>query len=323
MDLSPQVHQSQIMRRLIPLLTIVSMVLVSVEQVHSQPGGRGNQNFDPGELFDRMSGGRPELARSDVSELGRRFLDRLGITSERVTRNQFIKAQKKLIDQLQRDARGEPTERKPTPVTKPKTPDSAKTTSSSRRAPASTSNRTPTRTTQTSTASERERDRREAGRHFNRRDKNRDGVLDKDEMSSSLRKNLSRWDRNRNGKIEESEYTAYYLDYMARSRQAKEERYRSYLQKREDQRKAEEAPPERERPDVFFFGNLPEDLPDWFTEFDTDRDGQIGLYEWVDQEGDPEEFEAMDANGDGFVTPREMLEYEIAQKEAEDADAQK
>ncbi|HUG17757.1 MAG TPA: EF-hand domain-containing protein [Planctomycetaceae bacterium] len=50
------------------------------------------------------------------------------------------------------------------------------------------------------------------------------------------------------------------------------------------------------------------DLPRRFEDGDTDGDGQIGLYEW--RKWRPEErahFKVYDKNGDGFLTPRELL----------------
>jgi hypothetical protein len=64
---------------------------------------------------------------------------------------------------------------------------------------------------------------------------------------------------------------------------------------------------------VYRAGNLPLDkLPPWFAQLDTDRDGQIGLYEWR-RAGKPlEDFRAMDRNNDGFLTVEEVLYYQAA-----------
>lgn len=42
-----------------------------------------------------------------------------------------------------------------------------------------------------------------------------------------------------------------------------------------------------------------------FDEFDKDHDGQIGLYEW--RRAKRAEFRELDRNGDGFLTPQELL----------------
>jgi Ca2+-binding EF-hand superfamily protein len=54
-------------------------------------------------------------------------------------------------------------------------------------------------------------------------------------------------------------------------------------------------------------GAPPSGLPAWFHELDTDRDGQIALYEWLKGGKDAEEFRKYDANGDGFITAQEVL----------------
>ena len=50
-------------------------------------------------------------------------------------------------------------------------------------------------------------------------------------------------------------------------------------------------------------------MPEWFTKLDTDRDGQIGLYEWKKSGLPLGEFKMMDRNDDGFITVEEMLWY--------------
>ena len=44
------------------------------------------------------------------------------------------------------------------------------------------------------------------------------------------------------------------------------------------------------RPTVYRAGKLPTGMPDWFDRLDTDRDGQVGLYEWVKDKRSVEEF---------------------------------
>jgi Ca2+-binding EF-hand superfamily protein len=50
----------------------------------------------------------------------------------------------------------------------------------------------------------------------------------------------------------------------------------------------------------------PTGLPDWFAKLDTDGDGQIALHEWP-ADRSMEEFAKYDLNGDGFITPQEVL----------------
>ena len=65
--------------------------------------------------------------------------------------------------------------------------------------------------------------------------------------------------------------------------------------------------PEDKRPVVYRAGNLPKDIPSWFTAMDTDKDGQVGLYEWKAQGRPQSEFQALDLNGDGFITVEEAM----------------
>jgi Ca2+-binding EF-hand superfamily protein len=69
-------------------------------------------------------------------------------------------------------------------------------------------------------------------------------------------------------------------------------------------RKAEE---EEVKPVVYRFGNLPKEVPSWFEQQDTDKDGQIGLYEWRSAKKSVSDFEEYDLNGDGYVTAEEWL----------------
>jgi hypothetical protein len=63
-------------------------------------------------------------------------------------------------------------------------------------------------------------------------------------------------------------------------------------------------------------------MPDWFVQCDTDRDGQVALYEWKAAGGPVLEFERMDLNHDGFVTAEELLRYHAAQAKAQSEDGQ-
>jgi RNA polymerase sigma factor (sigma-70 family) len=51
-------------------------------------------------------------------------------------------------------------------------------------------------------------------------------------------------------------------------------------------------------------------LPGWFAKLDQDKDGQVGLYEWLQAGRASADFLAMDANGDGFLTVEEVLRHE-------------
>jgi len=58
---------------------------------------------------------------------------------------------------------------------------------------------------------------------------------------------------------------------------------------------------------AYRYGKIPKEAPTWFSDLDTDKDGQIGMYEWKKAGRDMAEFAALDLNNDGFVTPEEWL----------------
>jgi hypothetical protein len=66
---------------------------------------------------------------------------------------------------------------------------------------------------------------------------------------------------------------------------------------------------EEEKPVAMRYGKLPKNLPGWFEEQDTDKDGQVSLYEWRKAGKDSKEFLEMDLNGDGLVTADEYLRF--------------
>jgi hypothetical protein len=73
-----------------------------------------------------------------------------------------------------------------------------------------------------------------------------------------------------------------------------------------------QGPPPRSdfRPRAFRSRQLPKGLPGWFRELDTDRDGQVSLYEWRMAKRSLDEFLRMDRNRDGYLSPEEVLRYQ-------------
>jgi Ca2+-binding EF-hand superfamily protein len=126
---------------------------------------------------------------------------------------------------------------------------------------------------------------------FRRRDRNGDGRLDLDEMDEDLRAERDRWDANGDGFIDLAEFKNY-----LRARRARE---------RETVRVGVGWPtrPPRAPPAA----DLHPKLPPWFREYDSDGDGQVSLYEWRAAGQPIDKFLAMDFNGDGFLTPDEVL----------------
>jgi Ca2+-binding EF-hand superfamily protein len=142
-------------------------------------------------------------------------------------------------------------------------------------------------------------------RQFQRYDLNGDGVLNHDEMPENLRAELDKWDTDKNGLIDLNEFKAW---MQARIQQR-------ILERNDDNKDAGDSPalPERKQPVAYRIGKLPQGLPDWFTQLDTDQDAQIGLYEWKVSGRSLDEFNKIDRNGDGFLTVDEVLYYEASQ----------
>lgn len=141
--------------------------------------------------------------------------------------------------------------------------------------------------------------------YFNR-DRNKDGFLDQSEMSRTLRENLAKFDRNKDGKISREETKLYIQGWLDGSMQKQANQKSSQKSKGNvvDQSILDQ------RPVVYRAGNLPKDLPAWFSESDTDNDGQIGLYEWRGAGKSLSEFDRFDRNGDGLLTAEEMMYYQ-------------
>ena len=191
-----------------------------------------------------------------------------------------------------------------------------------------------------------EMEKSQAKQMFDFSDTNKDGKITRDELDASSRRwgrpsplleRFDEFDKNKDGAIDLEEYSAY----MAERRNAWQ---REREGKREEPRKeststsgstggstdyggyrtapvVSTAPPPTlaDRPLVFRYGKLPtRDLPSWFVDLDTDKDGQIGLYEWRAGGKLTSEFRKYDINGDGFITAEEVL---LVQKNEDAKDA--
>lgn len=163
-------------------------------------------------------------------------------------------------------------------------------------------------------------------RAFRELDRNQDGVLDPGEATQTLREAAGTYDRNRNNTIERGEYTEYFkarVQVMFR----KMEENRIAREAKEAAKQGIAPPPQQQqsptltalRPtdpraktdavEAVRFGHLPRGLPEWFAALDTDRDGQVGLYEWRRASRSLEEFALLDQNEDGLVTSDEWLRF--------------
>lgn len=153
---------------------------------------------------------------------------------------------------------------------------------------------------------------------FRRADQNGDGALSYDELDEGLRGERDYWDINRDGFIDLGEFREY---AQARREQMETERGANGEYSRDGRggdRDGGSFPFSRgmsfssrgeqpSRPVVYAPGNLPRELPSWFTERDRDRDGQISLYEWRVSGASLDEFRRYDPNNDGLTTAEEVL----------------
>ncbi len=155
-------------------------------------------------------------------------------------------------------------------------------------------------------------DLKDAEERLQRYDRNKDGFLAGDEISSRWTGNPMDFDRNGDGKLSVSELAVR----AARMRVAQVEVRATENRRTDDRRRDRDARPV-EVPDPYngrrSFAStsrgLPEGLPAWFAEKDLDGDHQVSMAEFSSQWTARlvEDFQSFDLNGDGFITVQECL----------------
>jgi len=141
---------------------------------------------------------------------------------------------------------------------------------------------------------------------FNRLDADHDGLLQFEEMSERLRENWREYDSNKDGAISLDEFRGY-MSAMAAQRAENGNSPRGSSSEGLPGIDGRPAVEEIRKPVVYRVGQMPKNIPDWFEQFDTDRDGQVGLYEWVKGGKTVDDFQRYDRNEDGFLTVEEVM----------------
>ncbi|PNY37271.1 hypothetical protein C2E31_08690 [Rhodopirellula baltica] len=155
-----------------------------------------------------------------------------------------------------------------------------------------------------------EEDREEARNNIRRYDRNRNGVLDKNEISSRFSGNPLDFDRNKDGRLTEGELAVRY----ARRRETAEDSRNDDRNRRDRDRGGDVEMVDvyggRKSYRVLTADDLPKDLPGFFAEKDTNRDGQIEMSEFAETWDDEtvEEFFKSDLNRDGHITIAEAYQ---------------
>jgi hypothetical protein len=152
----------------------------------------------------------------------------------------------------------------------------------------------------------------QAAKLFRKLDQNADGFLSPDEMSDALLAQYRRWDRNHDGAISLEEYGHYYhayLNWVADGVASGEIPLKLSKASKDSETLPVPVPVEPPRPVPPKVDKQPAQLPGWFAQFDTDGDGQVGLYEWKAAGRSVADFLAMDRNGDGFLEADEVRLY--------------
>ena len=156
-----------------------------------------------------------------------------------------------------------------------------------------------------------EADQQEAAKRMRYFDKNKDGVLTKDELSSQFAGNPMDFDRNRDGKLTPQELAVRYAvrregsDSSGQNKSRKETESKRKSSSDDDvdlfngRRSYRNRKPDRQ----------PEGLPGYFTDRDANGDGQISMSEYASEWSNEvvAEFFSSDFNRDGMITASEAM----------------
>jgi hypothetical protein len=156
---------------------------------------------------------------------------------------------------------------------------------------------------------------------FKHLDANRDGGLTREECSPGLAERFEASDADKDGKISGTEYRDYLAARVGVEVQQLPPPDEKGKERPKEEVKAKPTPtpdePDAPRPVMIRDAkDLPKDVPGWFRDLDTDKDLQVGLYEWAAAKRPVRDFQAMDLNADGLLEVAEYLRFRRLQAEA-------
>jgi hypothetical protein len=242
-------------------------------------GGRGGPggNFSPDAFFDRLANGADFIAIDAMMPMFKpqalEFAQKKGITNGQLTRAQFGEMMQERMAQRGQNGGGPPNAVGAAPA-----------------GPGGPGGGPPDPNT-----------------FFNMLSKGADTVVIADIQDGGARNRLSDYAAKKgitNGQITRDQFADYMKERMAAGNQGggrgNQNQNPGIIWGDSDDDEPTKAP-------VYRPGKFPKELPEWFAQLDTDKDGMVGLYEWKQSGRTVADFRNIDRNGDGFVTVEEVL----------------